>query len=367
MKLDKGGVHGTLTLPITFLMVLTFLLGTSVDSKKEKAERFIMDQLARRHVPGASVAVIRSNQYEIMAGYGIAEILHRKKVTQDTVFQIASATKSFTAVCILYLIEQRKLKLEDRASTYLSWMPEIYSEVTLRQILTHTSGVNRDLRKDNLDEIDEKEFRKRLAEAPRSFPPGERWEYSNTGYILLGSIIQSVTGKSYDHFLEEQFFKKLGMARTVTSHRLKEFSDVAKGYEWNGTELQPSPYYSGGASAGGMASSVKDLANWNVALQSNQILSKQYRELMFTASAGVSFPFRNQTSSYGMGWFLTRMHGKPLITHGGAISGFSSIVNRFPEENLLIIVLCNAKAGEDKLGHAEAIASGLADIYLNAD
>jgi CubicO group peptidase (beta-lactamase class C family) len=269
----------------------------------------------------------------------------------------------------MILAEDGKLSLDERAIKYLPWLPAVYSDATVRHLLTHTSGVNRDVRTDNVDNFTLDEFKRRFAAAPVSFKPGERWEYSNNGYILLGLIIEAVSGKTYGDFLTQRVFKPLGMENTRYNEPPGGAKNRAVGYDWQDNAYKPSPYFHGGYSAGGLISSASDMARWAQALDTNKLLKKTSLEQMWApvslpGGQPRSFEFRGAQSGYGFGWFLTSYKGRKLFTHGGALSGFSGQIHRFVEDKITIIVLTNSKSGADRIGYSEVLANGIATRYL---
>jgi D-alanyl-D-alanine carboxypeptidase len=287
----------------------------------------------------------------------------------ETKYQIGSTTKPFTAAAIMLLVESGRISLDEKAANYLPNLPAQYGEVTIRQLLTQTSGVSRDLRTGNTDDFTADEFWKRLAAASPSFNPGERWEYSNTGYILLGMIVESVTHKSYGEFLRERIFEPLKMKDTAYLEPPGKSKSRAIGYEWEENAFRPSPYFSGGFGAGGLVSTVSDLAKWDAALDTGNLLKRSSLEQMFAPAKladgkTVKFDFRGETTSYGFGWFLTVYRGRKVFTHGGVVSGFSSQIMRFPDDKITIIVSCNGKSGTDRIGYAENLAKVVADAYV---
>ena len=337
--------------------------------KSNKIDDALREELTKRHIAGASVAVVRNGQVILAKGYGSANIEKSVPAMPKTIYQIGSTTKPFTAMAIMMLVENGSISLGEKAAKYLAKLPAQYGEITIRQLLTHTSGVNRDLRTGNADDFTLDEFWKRLATAPASFKPGERWEYSNTGYILLGMIIESVAKKSYGEFLNERIFKPLGMKNTSYLEPPGNSKNRAVGYDWVGNAFSPSPYFSGGYGAGGLVSTVTDLAKWDAALDRENLLKRSSLEQMWMParlSDGklVSFEFRGERSSYGFGWFLTSYRGRKVVTHGGTVSGFSSQVMRFVDDRITIIVNTNSKSGADRIGHAEFLAQSVADIYV---
>ena len=338
-------------------------------SNTSKTDDALREEMTKRHIAGASVAVIRNGKVILARGYGSANVEQPVPAAAETIYQIGSTTKPFTATAIMMLVESGGISLDEEAAEYLPKLPAQYSEVTIRQLLTHTSGVNRDLRRGNVDDFTIDEFWKRLATAPISFKPGERWEYSNTGYILLGMIVESVAKKSYGEFLSERIFKPLGMKDTKYLEPPGNSRDRAVGYDWVEGAFRPSPYFSGGYGAGGLVSTVIDLAKWDVGLDAEKLLNRSSLEQMWTpaklSNGGlVSFDFRGEQSSYGFGWFLTSYRGRRVVTHGGTVSGFSSQVMRFVDDKVTIIVISNSKSGADRAGHAEFITQRVADIHV---
>ena len=356
------------------LLCSILLLLTAIPAQADRTDEIIRAEMARRYIPGASVAVIRNNRIVLARGYGLANIERSFPATPRTMYQLGSTTKVFTAAAIMMLVEEGRISLDARAARYLSWLPPIYSDITVRQLLTHTSGVNRDLRTANEDDFTADEFRRRLAVAPRSAASGERWEYANTGYILLGMIIESVSGKGYGEFLTERIFRPLGMRDTRFLEPPGENRNRAIGYERRQNAYHRSAYFSGGFAAGGLISSANDMARWARALNTERLLRRASWEQVWTpARLGngqpINFTFRGEPTSYGFGWFLTSYRGRKLVTHGGVLSGFSSVLHRFADDNITIIVLCNSKEGEriegqDRMGQAEVLAQTVAGLYL---
>jgi len=338
--------------------------------RRQRVDGLIKAEMARLHIPGVAVAVLRDGKTELLKGYGLANIEQKIPVTPDTVFQIASTTKPFTAMSVMMLIEEGRVSLDEKAMKYLPWLPAIYSEVTVRQLLTHTSGINRDVRTANVDNFSIDEFKRRFATAPVSFKPGERWEYSNNGYILLGLIVEAVSGKSFGENLAQRIARPLGMNNTgYNEPPTDKMKNRAIGYDWLENTYQPSPYFSGGYTGGAITSTASDMAKWGRALSTGKLLRQSSFEQIWTPVKSTdgqprSFEFRGEQSGYGFGWFLTSYKGRKLFTHGGTVSGFSSQVHHFVDDKVTIIVLTNSKSGADRIGFAEVLARGIADLYF---
>ena len=349
-------------------LISTFLFGVAL-SPTDNIDESIRKKLVEQHIAGTSVAVLRDGKAVLLKGYGLANVEQSIPASPQTKYQIASTTKPFTATAIMMLVEAGKISLDHQAAKYLPKLPAQYSDVTIRQLLTQTSGVNRDLRTGNTDDFTIEEFWKRLASAPASFKPGARWEYSNTGYILLGMVIESVTKKPYGDFLSERIFKPLKMKDTGYLEPPDKSKNRAIGYDWVEDTFRPSPYFSGGFSAGGLISTVSDMAKWDAALNTEKLIKAKSLDQMFMPAKladgkVVSFDFRGEQSSYGFGWFLTSYRGHKIATHGGVVSGFSSQIMLFTDDNISIIVNSNGKSGADRIGYAEGLAKIVADAYV---
>jgi D-alanyl-D-alanine carboxypeptidase len=376
---------------ITFLLASVLLSFTLPTLKQaDKLDDAIRAEIANRNIAGASVAVIRQGKVAVARGYGMANIEQKVPATPHTVYLLASLSKPFTATAIMMLVEEGKISLREKAARYLPQLPGACGEITVRQLLTHTSGVRRDLRKHNLDTFTEEEFWRRLTATPMDFDPGEKNVYSNTGYILLGEIIEAVSGKSYETFLAERIFKPLGMTATEVCKSLEMCPRRASGYEWQGNvfhavntlppetpDLARNASFGAGsgglASRGGLASSVIDLAKFDAALYTEQLLKRSTLEQMWTSvklndGTTATFGFNPDPDAppftYGFGWSLGSYRGHKIIGHGGTFSGFSSEFSRFVDDQTTVIVLCNSKLGADRHAHAATLAKKIADLYV---
>lgn len=329
-------------------------------------DRVVQAVLSSRNVPGAAVAVLRHDTVLVMAGYGVTDLERGTRVTSETVFQLASTTKPFTATAVLMLADQGRVNLDAPAACYVRWLPARYAGITVRQLLTHTSGVAPDMRRANVDELSEAEFQRRFAERPASFPPGSAWQYANAGYTLLSEIVEAVSGETFGDILRRRIFAPLGMRHT--RYRASESGDAlhAVGYDLVNGKLQRAPHVFSGWGNSGIESSVADMARWAAALERGALLQPESYRVMFTparlsADTAANFPFRGARSSYGFGWFLTTYRGVDLVTHGGAIAGFSSVVHRFPRAGWTVVVLSNGKQGADRQNQADVVAAAVID------
>jgi D-alanyl-D-alanine carboxypeptidase len=344
-------------------MALFALLGSSPGARADEVDDYIRSEMRDQHIPGLSVAVVRSGRVVKAQGYGLASIELNAPATADTVYPLASITKPFTAAAVLLLAQEGRLGLDDKISRYVEKTPAAWGEVTIRQLLAHTSGI-----KDHLNEMHGKtcngtspeEITSYIATLPLNFAPGSQWLYSNTGYLLLQIILQKVSGKPFDELLAERVFGPLGMKATRRNSLDEIIPNRAAGYLWEGGRLRNSPFLEptlyDNADAG-LLSSVLDLARWDAALYQDGILNASSRERMWTPvklASGSTFP-------YGLGWHLEDVHGHRLVYHEGNRQDGSSVMARYPEDKLTVIVLTN-------LGNAATtrISRHLAGLYVPA-
>lgn len=315
-------------------------------ARADKVDDYAQAQMRQLHIPGLSVAVVREGRIAKSRGYGLADVELKVPATEDTVFEIGSLTKQFTATAILMLVEEGKVGLDDKMTKYFTGVPEAWSAVTVRHLLTHSSGIQNYLAAPGFPDIhhagsshDEITalFFERL---PLEFKPGETWSYSNSGYLLLGNIIEKVSWKSYWEFLDERIFNPLGMTATRSSEPKAIIPNRASGYEWRDNRLENRPHLAENAyAAGSIVSTVRDLAKWDAALSSGKLLQKSSFDAMwfpYKVGNGATAPF-----NYGFGWFVDTYHGRRVISHSGGTPGFSSVIYRFPDDRLTVILLTN--------------------------
>jgi CubicO group peptidase (beta-lactamase class C family) len=320
---------------------------------------YLTAQIERHHIPGLSLAVVRDGNTIKAQGYGLASLEVRVAVTPETVFEIGSLTKQFTAACVLMLVEEGKLALDDSISKYLE-VPELWKAITVRHLLTHTSGIKTYTTLTGFEasrHLTAKEFIDQLAAHPLASAPGETFAYCNSGYNLLGFIIEKVSGESYWNFLSARILKPLGMTSTQSRDQKTIILNRAAGYEKEKeTLINRDPGLTDVFSAGAIVSTVLDLVKWNAALDSDKLLKLASRDQMWT-------PFKlngGKKSSYGFGWRVDDSKGRKNIGHSGSTSGFSASLQRFPDDKLTLIVLCNS--GEPNI--ATTLARGIAEIYF---
>lgn len=294
--------------------------------------------------PGAAILVSRGGEVVHRAGYGLANMEWGIANMPDTVFRLGSMTKQFTAVAIMVLEEQGRLHIDDPINHYLPDFPTGGHEITLHHLLTHTSGIwnhtnHPDVMKRCRQDLNPREIAEEFWNHPLDFEPGTHWSYSNSGYILLGMIIEHVAGMTYANFLQTTIFKPLGMAQSYYMDHSRIIPKRASGYDGTGDEFRNAGWlsmsypYAGGA----VGSTIDDLARWDQALAKNQLISGE-------ALARLRTPVRladGSISSVGCGWFIYDYRSMQVVSHSGDIHGFSSNMLHIPASQVTIAVLLN--------------------------
>jgi CubicO group peptidase (beta-lactamase class C family) len=347
-----------LTVAMSSLLFLLFSVSggaAQTAAFPDAADRFIRAELARQQIPGMSVAVLRGDSVLLARGYGFANVEDRVPATDSTVYAVGSVSKQFTAAAIVLLSQQGRLKLEDPITRYLPEGSAVWSGVTIRHLLTHTSGIPQDTTLDSRRDYSESEL-VRSAAQPLEFEPGKLESYSSTGYALLGVIIHRVTGVFWGDFVRHQIFRPLGMRTARVNSDTDIVPNQAAGYYLvNDTLQHPEPVSPSLNSAADccLSFSVRDLVQWAIGLNHGKVLGRAGLELSWT-------PVRlNNSGTYphGLGWNLFEQRGYRRIGHSGAWQGSHATIQRYPDFNLTVIVLLN-------LGQAnsEGIAVGLAGL-----
>lgn len=294
--------------------------------------------------PGAAVLVSKDGKVLLRKGYGMANLEHGVPISPETVFEVGSVTKQFTAAAILMLQERGKLSVQDDITKHLPDFPTQGKKVTIHHLLTHTSGIpsytgmqewipkmREDMPVDQLIGF--------FKGKPFEFDPGTKWEYDNSGYVLLGAIIEKVSGKSYERFVEDEIFQPLGMTHSYYGSWSDIIPHRAAGYDKENDRFVNTPYLSMTQpyAAGSLMSTVDDLALWDKALAAGTLIKKESLDQMFTSGTLSS----GQLTRYGYGWTFHDLAGQRVIEHGGDINGFSCDVLRIPDEKILVVVLTN--------------------------
>jgi CubicO group peptidase (beta-lactamase class C family) len=364
--------------PHRLLLVLLFATAAvaPLRAHADAVDDYVRAEMTKRRIPGLALAVARNGAVVKLQGYGFANLEHEVAATPDTVFELASVTKQFTATAILLLAEEGKLQLDDPITWHILRAPETWKSITVRHLLTHTGGFPslregfNTLRQQGwlanypTQQLFDSATKDKLVGAP-----SERWEYSDVGYFLLGMIIESASSQRYGTFLAERFWKPLGMTSTSLLDHWRILKHRAAGYTIRDGELinirrisqveLPSHY--------GVFSTVKDLVIWDAALAAGRVLKPASLTQLWTPArlaSGALVP-------YALGWGLEDRRGHRVISHTG-ITGTE--YSRYPDDSLTVIVLTNlgrSVGPGTEAANAWGLTHGVAgryapDLLLNA-
>lgn len=295
---------------------------------------------------GIAVLVSKDGNVIYKKGFGYADIEKKELVKPDTKFRIGSITKQFTAAAILKLQEEGKISVTDKLSKFLPDFPRA-DEVTIHQLLTHISGIHSYTGKPEFiakvtSPITEEALITFFKNDPYDFSPGEKWQYNNSAFFLLGHIIGKVTGKPYAEYLKKTFFDPLGMTNTGVHSSTLNLQNEAKGYTKENGQYKPATNWdmSWAGGAGALYSTVEDLYKWNEALFNGKVLQENSLKAGFTPVV-LSNGKKPDNANYGYGWALGDYRGQDIIEHGGGLHGFIAQLARYPEENVTVVLLTN--------------------------
>ena len=324
--------------------------------------------LVATHTPSVSLAVLRGSDTLVMKGYGDASIAPRRPATSSTIYPIGSITKQFTAAEIMRLAERGKLSIDDPVTKYLPDVPTHGRTITIRRLLNHTSGLHNYAAKPSWraswsQPLSPRQVIALVDHDSLDFNPGSRWSYSNTGYILLGMIIEKVTGQTYASQLEQDLFKPLGLSQTSycpSHHKDPMFAD---GYATSTGTPKPATYIdmSQWFAAGALCSTARDIVKWQRALESGTVVDAASYTLMTTPDTLID----GSRLTYGFGLTIGALGAHRQIGHNGAASGFTNMSLFYPDDSVNIVVLSNADAGPGlRSGGTPVLAANIARVVF---
>ncbi|MGA8097423.1 MAG: serine hydrolase domain-containing protein [Candidatus Cybelea sp.] len=326
----------------------------SVDAATAHLDGDIAAALRRYNIPGATVAVVDGSQVIYARAFGFSDLGKYVPASVDTHYEIGSITKQFTAAAIVQLSQAGKLDLDAEVATYVPGVPHA-NEITLRQLLAQTSGLPEYLEGPDIDQAAKRaatfgQIMQRIAGKPLAFAPGSRWQYSNTNYLILGQIIETVSGERYEDYIARHLLDPLGMSATFIISDEPHVPQMAVGYKRVNGNFQPALGTIGqsfASSAGDLVSTVEDLEKWDGALRAGRVVSAAGYALMTTPPITTN----GENTGYGFGLFIDSVDGQPRIGHTGGDSGFTAADEYYPKQDLRVIALTND--GDDN-GHPEA-------------
>jgi CubicO group peptidase (beta-lactamase class C family) len=326
---------------ITLVLLGAALLSPTLKAQtdEQKAKRFdsICEVYSGKNMFSGSVLIAKNNKILLSKGYGMANYSYDIPNTPATKFKLASVSKQFTAMAIMILQEKGKLSTDDKLNKYIADYPN-GDKITIHHLLTHSSGIQNFTDLPVFDSImrdqhSHEQIIKLFKHLPLDFEPGSKFNYSNSGYVLLSFIVEKVSGKSYGDYMQEAIFQPLGMKNSGLYSNTTVLKNYAEGYSEGDKGLEHPAYIdmSVPTGAGALYSTVEDLYLWDRALAGGKLVKKATLEKIFT-------PFKD---GYAYGWMIQDFRGHKLQMHRGGIQGFSTVINRFPNEDLTIIILKN--------------------------
>ncbi len=344
-----------------------------VDSKK--VDDFVHAEMKKAKMPGMSLAIVHKGNVIYKNGYGLANLEFSIPVTPQSPFKIASLTKPFTATAIMQLVEKGKVSLDENVSHYLDYLPKEWNTITVRELLSHTSGLADYFQAPDWSwknswrlDLSHDEFIKMTEKSPRIFNPGEKMQYCNTGYYLLGMLIEKLSGERYEDYLNEYIFHPLGMSNSRLDHAYAIIPNRVSGYtlekgEWRNAEFTSDTW---AYSEGGIITTAEDLAKFDSSFYTEKLLKKSSIDQMWTPSKLSNGSFgiigdngAGKPNYYGLGWFISDYKNHKLILAGGDKPGYTCTFFRFTNDDLTIIILSNLSSSP-----LYGIAGGIAEMYL---
>jgi len=360
------------TLALLLWLFLQAFCSAQVSSTQIDA---ILSALKSTNAPGAAVLVVRNGKAVFRRGYGVTDLRSLHGIDESTNFRLASVSKQFTAACIALLVRDGKLHYDDHLTDVLPEFPAYGKPITIRNLLNHTSGLPdyEDLLTaqypntpdDQIPQIHNDGVLKLLEQQTKpKFPAGSKWDYSNSGYVVLAQIVERVSGKSFGDFLHERIFIPLKMTNTLAYEKGKnEVLHRAYGHTkepsgWRETDQSSTSATLGD---GGIYSSIDDLEKWDRALREHTLLSEAEMQPALTAVQPTGGPATSPEGpvSYGFGWHVEPYKAHKRMWHDGETMGFRTTLQRFPDDKLTVIVLANRTDVDPK-----ALALKLVDLYF---
>jgi CubicO group peptidase (beta-lactamase class C family) len=316
---------------------------TSAQSLETKIDSLIQSEFKDKNGLGGVFMVAKNGKPIYQKAFGKANLELEVNLTTESVFQIGSMTKQFTAIAILMLEEQGKLNVQNPIAQYIPDYPA-GDKITIHHLLTHTSGIRDFTKMKTLREISNKEMSPKMLvdffkNEPVDFAPGEKFDYNNSGYVLLGYLIELVSGGTYEDFIRENIFKKVGMNQSNYATDRQIINKRAYGYHKKefGYVNKTVINFSVPFSSGSLMSSANDMLKWQNALNQNVLLKPENTQKAFSKYKLNS----GETFTYGYGWHLKELNGKPVREHGGSIFGFKSMGVYIPSEDIYVLGLTN--------------------------
>ena len=345
---------------VLLLVLLGWVSNFSLAADKDMTAKIdaVFKDFQSDEAPGVAVLVIHDGKGIFERGYGVSDLRTKHKITPDTNFRLASLSKEFTALAVMLLVHDGKISYSDHLTEVFPDFPEYGKAITIRHLLTHTSGLldyedlmakqygnTPDEQIPQIKDAGVLELLKR--EKTTKFTPGTKWDYSNSAYCLLAMVVEKKSGKSFGEFLKGRIFTPLKMDQTIAFEKGKNevvrraFGNTKADDGWRETDQSSTSATLGD---GGIYTSLSDMAKWDAALREHKLLSEKEMEpalVPVTVDGKRTTEPNGKPVSYGFGWFLDPYKGHPRMWHYGETMGFRSTIQRFPKDGLTVIVLAN--------------------------
>lgn len=347
---------------VATLLLFTIAAPAQNSPTAAAVSEYVNAELQRQHIPGLSLLIAKEGKIVFSEGFGLANVELQVSAKPETIYQSGSVGKQFTATAVMMLVAEGKVGLDDPLTKYFKDAPTTWNNVTVRELLSHTAGFGDypekfDFRKDWTED----ELLKLVEGIPLAYTPGTKWAYSNLGFLTLGILIHRVAGEFYGDFLEQRIFRPLDMKSTRIISEADIVPNRAAGYRLVKGELKNQEWVApmmNTTADGSLYFTVLDLAKWDAALYTERLLNRSSLDQMWTV-AKLKDGQPNQ-GHYGFGWFIDDRHGHRCIHHDGAWQGFQTAIDRYVDDQLTVIALCNLAGAQPG-----RITQHVAEMYLS--
>jgi len=332
-------------------------------------DNYVTAEMKRQRIPGLAVGIYDRGRILLAQGYGLANVELSVPVKPETIFQSGSTGKQYVSAAIMMLVEEGKLSLDDSITKYFPDAPDTWKPIRIKNLLSHTSGLAEYESGERTGpkgpfylrlDFTEDELVTKIEALPIEFLVGEKWNYRNTNYVLLGVIIHKITGMFYGDFLQDRIFKPLGMNSTRLISDADIIPNRSSGYEIVRNELKNQSWVSptfNSTADGALYFNVLDIAKWDGALYGTRLLTQSSLDRIWTV-----YPLNDgkpNPSNYGFGWEINKIKGHKVIQHGGAWQGFTCDISRYTDDNLTVVILTNLGSANSRPGQIGRVVAGL--------
>lgn len=353
---------------ISFTTCLSLLSQNKINIDNTQIDNTVKRIKDSLNIPGMAVGIALGGEIKYISAHGYANLETKTPLNLSSIWHICSVSKQFSTVACLKLVEENKMALHDKISKYIDNLPEKYSDITIFNLLSQTSGIKDYINDVNLYGLPWNEVKKELFSDTLNFKTGNSWSYSSTGFWLVARIIEKVTGVDYNQYLEETFFKQLKMINTqrisgerIIEKRVEGYVPNADGFTNSVMDIHK--FY--GKGDGDLMSTINDLLLWNIALTQGKIINNDLLSKLWTPSKlnnGNTLEISSGSGvNYGLGWFIKSLNGDKVVWTPGSGFGFSTSLQYIPKYKLTIVVFCN----REQLLMADEVGFSIANAILN--